>query len=266
MEAWMAKAFAIADTAAKKQHEVVANDDRHELSENSVTKSNALARAYYRFGLVEKRVMESSISMLNPLQFNDYGSQDLTLKATDYAKAFGVSEHRAYDDLKSALDCMLNRVIVINQDDKHVIKYPLMSKAEYNHGSGSVSIEFNRHLVHHLIGLRERFTSYPLANAVNFKSSYTWRLYEIYSSWAQSKKVTNGVFLGWFTVPVDELRQQLGMPETYQWVHVNDTLSKATDELWEKARIKTVITRTKSSRKITHLKFEFCEDLQQKLI
>jgi plasmid replication initiation protein len=141
-----------------------------------------------------------------------------------------------------------------------------MSKAEYNSGKGSITIEFNRHLVHHLIGLREKFTSYPLQKAVNFSSSYTWRLYEIFASWAQSKKVTNGVFLGWFTVSVDELRQQMGMPESYLWVNVERTLTKATDELWEKARIKTVITRTKTSRKITHLKFEFCEDQQQPLL
>jgi plasmid replication initiation protein len=85
-------------------------------------------------------------------------------------------------------------------------------------------------------------------------------------SWSQDKKITSGVFLGWFTVSVDELRQQMGMPESYLWVNVERTLTKATDELWEKARIKTVITRTKTSRKITHLKFEFCEDQQQPLL
>lgn len=266
MEAWMARAFAIAEKASQDNHSKIADDERHQLDENTVTKSNALARSYYRFGLVEKRVMESSISMLNPLQFNQWGSQELELRAVDYAKAFNVSEHRAYDDLKSAIDCMLNRVIIVNESEKKILKYPLMSKAEYNSGKGSITIEFNRHLVHHLIGLREKFTSYPLQKAVNFSSSYTWRLYEIMASWSQDKKITNGVFLGWFTVSVDELRQQMGMPESYLWVNVERTLTKATDELWEKARIKTVITRTKTSRKITHLKFEFCEDMQQALL
>jgi len=266
MEAWMKRAMALAEKAMQEHHQNTGLDDRHQLDENTVTKSNALARSYYRFGLVEKRVMESSISMLNPLQFNQWGSQELELRAIDYAKAFNVSEHRAYDDLKSAVDCMLNRVIIVNESEKKILKYPLMSKAEYNSGKGSITIEFNRHLVHHLIGLREKFTSYPLQKAVNFSSSYTWRLYEIFASWAQSKKVTNGVFLGWFTVSVDELRQQMGMPESYLWVNVERTLTKATVELWEKARIKTVITRTKTSRKITHLKFEFCEDQQQSLI
>jgi hypothetical protein len=73
MEAWMARALALAEKSAQNNHSKIADDGRHQLDENTVTKSNALARPYYRFGLVEKRVMESSISMLNPLQLNQWG-------------------------------------------------------------------------------------------------------------------------------------------------------------------------------------------------
>ena len=50
-----------------------------DLSENSVTKSNSLARGYYRFNLVEKRVMEALISQLNPLSKDTLQLQKLEL-------------------------------------------------------------------------------------------------------------------------------------------------------------------------------------------
>ena len=46
----------VKDKKKNKPNEIVEGRD---LSENSVTKSNSLARSYYRFNLVEKRVMET---------------------------------------------------------------------------------------------------------------------------------------------------------------------------------------------------------------
>jgi plasmid replication initiation protein len=269
MEAWMARAFAIAEKASQDNHDKIADDSRHQLDENTVTKSNELARAHYRFNLPEKRCMEAMVSKLNPLTLNEWQTQDIELKATDYARTFGISEKSAYREMANALDNLQKRIITTKEDYKGrpaIIKRPLIFRGVYEEGKGKITASFHPDFIPHLVGLRARFTSYPLANAVDFSSSYTWRLYEIFASWAQSKKETNGVFLGKFTVSVDQLRLQMGMPETYQWVHVNDTLTKATDELWQKARIKTVITRIKTSRKITDLKFQFCEDQQQPLL
>jgi plasmid replication initiation protein len=269
MEAWMARALALAEKSAQDNHSKIADDDRHQLTDNSATKSNELARAHYRFNLPEKRCMEAMVSKLNPASLNEFQTQDIELKATDYAKAFGISEKSAYREMSNALDALQKRIITTREDFKGrpaVVKRPLIFRGVYEDGKGKITASFHPDFIPHLIGLREKFTSYPLQKAVNFSSSYTWRLYEIMCSWSQDKKITSGVFLGWFTVSVDELRQQMGMPESYLWVNVERTLTKATDELWEKARIKTVITRTKTSRKITHLKFEFCEDQQQPLL
>ena len=88
-------------------------DGLRDVADNSVTKSNALARAYYRFGLVEKRCMEALISKLNPLR-SDADYQDIELSAVEYAKAYGVSEKHAYQHLASAGDSLVNRVITID--------------------------------------------------------------------------------------------------------------------------------------------------------
>jgi plasmid replication initiation protein len=231
-------------------------DPAHDITDNSVTKSNALSRAYYRFGLTEKRCMEALISKLNPLRSDNI--QDIELRAMDYAKVYGVSEKNAYEQLSSAVDTLLNHVITVNESPTRIVKLTLTARAVYEQKAGKITVMFNPLVVPHLIGLREKFSSYPLKTVVNFSSSYTWRLYELLVSWAQKKEDTGGVFAGWFTVSVEELRQMLGVPESYVWgMFERKVLDVATAELLEKANIQLKITRQKTSRKITHLKIEF---------
>lgn len=236
-------------------------DPCHELTDNSVTKSNALCRAYYRFGLVEKRCMEALISKLHPLR-ND-NIQELELRAVDYAKAFAVSEKHAYEHLTSAADALLNRVIVVNEGKGKIRKITLTAQAVYEEKAGKVTVMFNPLVVPHLIGLREKFASYPLKVAVDFSSSYTWRFYELLVSWAKDKKDTEGLFVGWFSPSVDELRQMLGVPDSYTWnMFERRVLDVAKTELLEKTHIHLNIIRQKTSRKITHLRIEFIESDQ----
>ena len=249
--------------ARTKNSNVEANaDPLHELVDNSVTKSHALSRAYYRFGLVEKRCMESLISKLHPLRSDNL--QDIELLATDYAKAFPDTGKHAYEHLASAVDALLNRVIIIHEKTGKVRKIPLMSEAVYEEKAGKITASFNPKIVPHLIGMRERFSSYPLKQAVNFSSSYAWRFYELLVSWAQPKKETNGAFMGWIDKQsVDELRQMLGVPDSYSWSKFEvQVLGAAITELREKAHIAVYLERIKTSRKITHLNIKFIEDEQ----
>lgn len=233
-------------------------DPSYDISNNSVTKSNALSRAYYRFGLVEKRCMEALIGKLNPVRSDNI--QEIELRAVDYASVYKVSEKIAYRDLTSAVDALLNRVIVVNEDNGKIRKMTLTAEALYQEKLGRITVVFNPRIVPHLIGLRNKFSSYPLKAAVEFSSSYTWRFYELMVSWAQNKEDTGGVFAGWFTVPVDELRQMLGLPESYAWnMFERRVLDVVKAELLEKSSIDMNITRQKTGRKITHLKIEFME-------
>ncbi len=256
IDAALARIKANIEKRAANKNTLANADPDHELTNNTVTKSHALSRAYYRFGLVEKRCMEALISKLNPLR-ND-NIQDIELRALDYAKAFGVSEKIAYRDLSSAVDALLNRIIIVNEDNGRIRKMTLTIEAIYEEKAGKVTVAFNPRIVPHLIGLRAKFSSYPLKAAVDFSSSYTWRFYELLVSWAQKKEDTGGVFAGWLTVSVEELRKMLGVPDVYAWsMFENRVLDVVKAELLEKANIQVNITRKKTGRKITHLKIEF---------
>ena len=237
-------------------------DPLHDLVDNTVTKSHALSRAYYRFGLVEKRCMESLISKLHPLRGDN--PQDIVLLATEYAKAFPDTGKHAYEHLASAVDALLNRVIIIHEKPGKIRKIPLMSEAIYEEKAGKITASFNPKIVPHLIGLREKFSSYPLKQAVNFSSSYSWRFYELLVSWAQPKKDTNGVFMGWIDrQSVEDLREMMGVPDSYTWgMFEQRVIEPAIAELREKAHIAVYLERVKTSRKITHLNIKFIEDEQ----
>lgn len=232
--------------------------DARDLRGNSVTKSNALARGYYRFTLVEKRVMEALISQLNP-QSSDTQLQKLELKALDYSKAFGVSEKNAYDHIESAVKGLMHKVFSV-ENPKGREDFTLMSNAKYLTGEGRISCSFNSYVTPHLTGLRQRFSKYSLQITSNFKSSYSWRVYEILVSWAQDPKLTDGLLAGWCTVEVDDLRKMLGVPNSYPWaVFEKRVLDVAKLELAEKANIVLEVERIKTGRKITHLKLTFAE-------
>lgn len=252
---------------SKNSNELSSADPLYEIANNSVTKGHALSRAYYRFGIAEKRCMEALISKLHPMR-GDNKHQDIELSALEYSKAYGVSEKTAYRDLASAVDTLMHRVITTDRESNKKGKrvFTLMSAAEYKTDEGKISCEFNYHVVPHLIGMRENFSSYPLRKAVSFSSSYTWRLYEILASWVDKRKA-NGRFIGWIDKQsIEQLRDMLGVPSSYQWVHFQkQILDVAEKELREKANIFIHFERVKTGRKITHLNIKFMEDEQQKL-
>lgn len=240
---------------------------QHDVADNTVTKSNALNRAYYRFGLVEKRCMEALISKLNPMCGDN--PQEIELLATEYSKAFPDAGKHAYEHLERAGDALVNRIIIVESPRSGVLrdKIPLMSIVSYQPKLGKITCEFNAKILPHLLGLKQRFSSYPLREALSFTSSYTWRFYEILTSWAQPKERTNGIFTGWIDrQSVDELREMLGVPTSYRWDNFKKrVLDVVTSELKEKANIYITFEEVKTSRKITHLNIKFIEDDQQQL-
>lgn len=255
-----------AQHARTKNNNIAASaDPLHELVDNSVTKSHALSRAYYRLSLTEKRCMEALISKLHPLR-TDNQLQHIELLATEYVQAFPDAGKHAYEQLAAAGDALVNRVITVENPKEGIErdKLTLMARVRYQPKQGKIVCTFNPLVVPHLIGLREKFSSYPLKKAVNFQSSYAWRFYEILVSWTRPKNETNGRFAGWIkNQSVDELREMLGVPNSYSWGKFDtQVLQVAVNELRSKARIVVFIERIKTNRKITHLNISFIEDDQ----
>jgi len=247
---------------AKTEKETVQEDPRHEITDNTVVKSNALARSYYRFDLPEKRIMEGTISKLDSRLADKEQMQDLTLEAKEYAKAFNVKLHKAYEEMAGAVHRLMRTVITIRESDEVKREYTLMAEAVYHKGKGRITVTFNPKIAKHLVAIRKHFMSYKLGKAVNFKSSYSWRLFEVMMSWKKS----DDPIAGWFTVSLEELMDMLGAPKTYNYKNFRvKAIDKAISEIDRELNIKVWYEPIKKSRKVVMLKFNFIEDDQKKL-
>lgn len=256
------KLRALAEAKAAKIQKEVAEDPRHELTDNAVTKSNRLARAYYRFDIVEKRIMEAMISKLDSRLANREQMQDIRLEAREYAEAFNVKRHKAYEEMASAVHRLMRTVITVRESKDVKREYTLMAEAVYHKGEGHITATFNPKIAHHLVNLREHFVSYQLKQGASFRSSYAWRLFEIMMSWKKSDKP----IAGWFTISVDELKEMLGAPKKYRYKDLRVwAIDKAIEEIDRELNIKVWYEPIKRGRRIEMLRFNFMEDEQQRL-
>lgn len=255
--------------AAKKTKEKKASNPNAEavgrcLANNTVTRSHSLSRAYYRFTIGEKRIMEALVSRLHPMR-NDNELQDIELSATDYAKTYSVAKNHAYGDLATAAKGLMGKIITSNEPP-YIVDTTLMIQSKYHENEGRIVCTLNPLIVPQLIGIRGKFNSYPLVRALDFKSSYTWRMYELLVSWAQPKKDVGGVFCGWFEVETTELRKMLGVPDSYnQGRFTKAVIEHVINELNQKADIRLKLEPKKTSRRITSYRVTFAENEQQQL-
>jgi plasmid replication initiation protein len=235
-------------------------DPRNDITENTVTKSNALSRAKYSFSLAEKRTMEMLISKMNPLgmQFNQYGTVDLTLYAVEYAEATGTPVAHAYRDLRLAIKSLGVKVITVTEGEYEVDR-PLLFKAKYHAKQGHVIASFHPEFMPHLLHLAKEFTKYPLIEALKFRSQYTWRLFEMLMSVKAQKKPV-------LSLSVEDFREKMGIPKGYVWSDVNNTINKAIREIETKTEFEVSLKKTKKGKAFAWLDFEIQQRKQARLL
>jgi plasmid replication initiation protein len=235
-------------------------DPRNDLSENTVTKSNALARAKYGLSLPAKRVFEMLVSKMNPLgmQFNQFGTVDLTLYATDYAESTGTPLNTAYRDLKASIDALERERIIIDESD-YIVSRPLIFKSKYHKSEGHIIASFHPEFMPHLLHLSKEFTKYPLLEVLKFRSQYAWRLYEMLMSVKAQKKPV-------LSLSVEDFREKMGMPDSYRWINVSRTIDACIQEIETKTEFEVSLKKTKKGRAFSWLDFEIQQRKQAKLL
>ncbi len=92
-------------------------------------------------------------------------------------------------------------------------------------------------------------------------------MYEILVSWTKPKEETEDVFGGWHTADVAELREQLGVPESYRFgMFKTRVLDVVQRELFEHSDIIVNYSLEKRGRKVEKVKVVFAEDSQGRLL
>jgi plasmid replication initiation protein len=217
-----------------------------------VRKSNELIEARYRLSVEEQRLILLLASVIKP-EDEDFKSYEIRVQ--DFARMFGLEKRKGiYTEVEEASKRLTGRSIELSSDG--VKKYASwLSYVEYVEGSGVIKVEFHKSLKPYLLQLNKSFTQYQLNHVINFKSSYTIRLYELLKM--EAFKAKNNQFERCFTI--EEYRDYLGIEkksyaifsDLRKWI-IEPTVREVSDY----TDLNIFETRyTKTGRKITGLCF-----------
>lgn len=114
-----------------------------------------------------------------------------------------------YTYLKHRLRQLITSVKVEDTED-HEVYTALVSKITWEKDNDKVFVTFSPDVMPYLVGLKERFLTYPAANIDHFKSKYGLILYE----YLMSKE--NQYHFGKYTMEIDALRRLTGTEKLYE--------------------------------------------------
>lgn len=179
-----------------------------------VTKSNALINATFDLSLRANRFLAFAISLLDRHEEISPGqSVELEIPVLEFARMFEIeASGSTYREIEALADQLQRKIITLHPHQTlkgSRAKFGIVKRADYFDGEGRISLEFDKDLVPHLMGLKEQFTSYRLKDVYRFGSVHTWRLYELLRQYKG---------LGKREFDVDELKGKIGLAGLYDRV------------------------------------------------
>jgi len=232
--------------------------------------SNVLARAAHGLTLNEKRIMACCIAQLDSVRpgvLPGFNQMKVKLTALDFAETYEVDPKVAYRNMIAASDKLFQRYIRIVVDTpkgRKETKFHWISGVTYHHGEGWVELGFSPEVTPHLTLLRREYTSYKLKMTGALRSTYSWRLYELFVSvWNQKKHKT---MTGELYIRLDDFRLAMDIPERYKWSNIKQkAIQPAVRELTIHNNLRIDWKPVKKGRSVVSLVFHFEEESQQKL-
>ena len=228
-----------------------------------IKKSNELVQARYKLTLEEQRLI---LNLASYIHKDDEDFKSYEIRVADFVKMFGLEKRKAiYKAVEDTAKELVGKRIELSRDGKKIYA-SWLSYAEYVEGSGVIKVEFHKSLKPYLLQLKENilmgniegFVKYPLSTVVNFKSSYSIRLYEllkmeVWKAEKEKKKQFEKVFT------IEEYRSILGLEkknypifaDLKRWV-----IEPPVREVSDKTELNIFETRyIKTGKKITSICF-----------
>lgn len=230
----------------------------HKSKTPKVYKNKKLNNANFgTYNLNDYQVFLQLISKLGKL--NEVGtykqSQELErthiLTAKEFSQVFNVDINTTYRVLKTAGKKLARTAITLEKPDLFVTQeIPICSFAEYNNKQGSLTIEFNEHIMPYLAQVKQKFVLYNLKEIANFGSLYSTRLYELIQEFKDT---------GYIIKSVAQLREVLAVGKKF--TKYNDfkkyTFAHAVEEINSQYEMNLCFEELKEGRKVVSIRFEF---------
>jgi plasmid replication initiation protein len=174
---------------------------------------------------------------------------EFIITVQDFQGELGLDVANAYRDLRSAVDRLWKREILIDPSDPgSMIRW--ISKKAYFIAKGSVNIAFSAQIIPYLTELRARYTSYKLRDVANFTNAYSIRIYELLVQFEGNGKRR---------VSVLNFRDMLDLNGKYAAIKdlKKRVITPALEDINEHSNVKVKLEQEKYGKEITHLIFNY---------
>ncbi|MBQ9234231.1 MAG: replication initiation protein [Lachnospiraceae bacterium] len=193
-----------------KENTSIVRSDYYDESD-TYARSNFMISSKYKSTLFSNRLMAISLSRLGSAKESDEGYLSVSVKGTDIQSLFGVKGHSFFSQLANTAQGMTGQTIGWSNPVTQEFEYiAAVTRATYT--DGEFTIEFHKGLKKYLTDLTQNYTKFSLEVMLSFKSTYSFRLYELLKSrcfYRKGEERDNNRFKIEFDI--NELRLDLGV-------------------------------------------------------
>lgn len=208
------------------------------MDNNLIVKSNSLinSKGKYKYSKNELKMICCLISEVKKDE-KDFFVKTFELKKLNFKN----DEFNNHTYLNELCQDLLSKPFLIPNSKKWVNWFSSLEVC-----NGVINYNFEPSLKPYLLELKENFTSYYLNNILSLSSSYSIHMYELLK---QLEKVGFRKFL------IEELKEILVIPNSYQFVHFKNLMEKIKEDL-KKTDLKIDYELIKEGRSFKYINFK----------
>ena len=219
--------------------------------------SHVLEKAAHGFNFAEKRILSACLTQIanvSSITHEPIGQFIIRLSALDYSAQYDVPAKLAYHELKNTTEKLFDRQILVRTETPSGVrehKFRWLASVEHHHGEEWVELGLTREVMPYIGFLRNHYKEYQLKITSSLRSTYSWRLLELFKSWKTTKELS---------ISLDEFRHAMEIPESYVYADIRvKCIEPALRELQEKNDLIATWLPVKKGRSVDQLKFRWIE-------
>lgn len=220
------------------------------MDKQMVIKSNVLVEASYRLSSIEQKII---LILATKIKKDDKEFREYYFNLRSMANFLGLNSNSDYEYLREVTKNLLSKVIEIKTEDA-LLQTHWLESVKYFDNNSTVELRFNPELKPFLLQLKKNFTKYQLKFAIQLKSKFSIRIYELLKQYEG---------IGSRLLCLEDLRKYLGIRADEYSLYSNfknKVLKVAKKELNAKTDISFDFLEIKTGRKVTDIKIVVTSD------
>ncbi|MDG9950903.1 replication initiation protein [Acinetobacter ursingii] len=222
-----------------------------------VVMQNTIQECFKSMSIDEKRLLILASPIARTMDATEKDA--ITITSEDFARECGIKTNSAYSQMEEASKSLLRRYFSYTSDNKKKIYCNWVIRTIYEHGAISICFPDEVLLMLKKFDKLNPYTKYKKDIVLSLKKDYSFDLYHL------AKKYQA---MGSFQISIDELFEQLGLPESYRRIgNLKDRVLKPSlEEITANTDIELTYENVKQGRSVVGFKFIVREKTITKVI